>query len=126
VSRWCTAALGMHQCEAQRRKPGEVAMDRLSLRIVGSSPKAKMCMEEYELLRSGRARRCLTTPVSRGSSSAPWSLPRADGASGIAHRNVQCHRGANERLQRFFINPVALMEIDSTPRIAFEAGVEEA
>ena len=62
-----------------------------------------------------------TTP-----SSALWSLLRADGASGSSHRRVQCHGGANERLQRLFINLVALMEIDGTPGVAFEAGVEEA
>jgi hypothetical protein len=33
---------------------------------------------------------------------------------------------ANERLQRLFIDPVALMEIDGTPGVALEAGVEEA
>src|SRR5438552_4027392 len=47
-------------------------------------------------------------------------------AGGSAHRRVQCHGGANERLQRLFINLVALMEIDGTPGVAFEAGVEEA
>src|SRR5260370_29022032 len=60
------------------------------------------------------------------SSSALWSVLRADGASGSSHRCVQCHGGANERLQRLFINLVALMQIDGTPGIAFEAGVEEA
>src|SRR5258705_8316869 len=59
------------------------------------------------------------------SSSALWCLLRADGASGSLHRNVQCYGGANERLQRLFINLVALMEIDGTPGVAFEAGVEE-
>src|SRR6202521_5818663 len=59
-------------------------------------------------------------------SSALWSRLRADGASGSSHRRVQCHGGANERLQRLFINLVALMEIDGTPGVAFEAGVEEA
>jgi hypothetical protein len=39
---------------------------------------------------------------------------------------VQCHGGANERLQRLFIDHVALVEIDGTPGVAFEAGVEEA
>src|SRR6266849_10017961 len=39
---------------------------------------------------------------------------------------VQRHGGANERLQRLFINLVALMEIDGAPGVAFEAGVEEA
>ena len=39
--------------------------------------------------------------------------------------SVQCHSGANERLQRLFINLVALMEIDGTPGVAFEAGIEE-
>ena len=62
----------------------------------------------------------------RRSSSALWSLLRADGASGTSHRRVQCHGGANERLQRLFINLVALMEIDGTPGVAFETGVEEA
>src|SRR2546426_3994525 len=65
-------------------------------------------------------------PVSRRPSSALWSLLRADGASGRSHRRVQCHGGANERLQRLFIHLVALMEIDGTPGVAFEAGVEEA
>ena len=55
-----------------------------------------------------------------------WALLRADGASGSSHRRVQCHGGANERLQRLFINLVALTEIDGTPGVAFEAGVEEA
>src|SRR2546426_8501673 len=65
-------------------------------------------------------------PVSRRLSSALWSLLRADGASGSSRRRVQCHGGANERLERLFINLVALMEIDGTPGVAFEAGVEEA
>src|ERR1700690_1685456 len=50
----------------------------------------------------------------------------ADGASGSSPRNVQCCGGANERLQRLFIDLVALVEIDGTPGVAFEAGVEEA
>ena len=62
----------------------------------------------------------------RRSSSALWSLLRADGASGRSHRCVQRHGGANERLQRLFIDLVALMEIDGAPGVAFEAGVEEA
>ena len=65
-------------------------------------------------------------PALAGSSSALWSLLRADGASGSSHRRVQCHGGANERLQRLFIDLVALMEIDGAPGVAFEAGVEEA
>src|ERR1700680_1020024 len=74
---------------------------------------------------------CFIHPASGASSSlsassALWSLLRADGASGSSHRRVQCHGGANERLQRLFINLVALMEIDGTPGVAFEAGVEEA
>ena len=39
---------------------------------------------------------------------------------------VQCHGGANERLQRLLVDRVALMEIDGAARVAFEAGVEEA
>jgi hypothetical protein len=65
-------------------------------------------------------------PPFERSSSALRSLLRADGAGGSPHRCVQCHGGANERLQRLFINLVALMEIDGTPGVAFEAGVEEA
>src|SRR5271169_4165790 len=60
------------------------------------------------------------------SSSALWSLLRADGASASSHRRVACHGGVNERPQRLFIDLVALMEIDGTPGVAFEAGVEEA
>src|SRR5205807_7119674 len=48
------------------------------------------------------------------------------GASGRWRRRVQCHGGANERLERLFINLGALMEIDGTPGVAFETGVEEA
>src|SRR5512143_2310325 len=44
----------------------------------------------------------------------------------IARRFVQCHGGANERLQRPFIDLVALMKIDGASGVAFEAGVEEA
>jgi hypothetical protein len=64
--------------------------------------------------------------VSRRSSGALWFLLSADGASFSWLRRVQCHGGANERLQRLFINLVALMEIYGTPHVAFEAGVEEA
>ena len=39
---------------------------------------------------------------------------------------VQRHGGADERLERLGIDLVALMEIDGAPRVAFEAGVEEA
>src|SRR5262249_46596269 len=41
-------------------------------------------------------------------------------------RRVQCDGGANERLQGLFINLVALMDIDGTPGVAFEAGIEQA
>jgi dihydromethanopterin reductase len=44
----------------------------------------------------------------------------------LGHRRVQCHRGANERLQRIFINLVTLMEINGTHGVAFRAGVEKA
>src|SRR5262249_17752924 len=72
--------------------------------------------------------------ASRRSSSARWSLPSADGTrdrshrrvDGRSHRRVQRHGGANERLQRLFVDLVAVMEIDRTPGVAFEAGVEEA
>jgi len=57
---------------------------------------------------------------------APCFLLSAGGASGSSPRRVQCHGGANERLQRLFINPVALVEINRTPGVAVEAGVEEA
>src|SRR3979490_3508419 len=60
------------------------------------------------------------------SSSALLSLLRADGAGGSVRRRVQRHGGANECLQRLLINLVALMEIDGTPGVAVEAGVEEA
>src|SRR5437899_13010112 len=62
----------------------------------------------------------------RRSSSAHWSLLGADRASGRSRRGVQCHGGANERLQRLFIDLVALMQIAGTTGVAFEAGVEKA
>ena len=39
---------------------------------------------------------------------------------------IQRHGGADERFERLFIDPVALVEIDGAPYAAFEAGVEEA
>src|SRR3712207_8529912 len=39
---------------------------------------------------------------------------------------IQRHGGTNEHLQRLFIDLVALVEIDGTSGVAFEAGVEEA
>ena len=39
-------------------------------------------------------------------------------------RCVQGHGGANECLRRLLINLVPLMEIDGSPGVAFEAGVE--
>src|SRR5262249_45849152 len=77
-------------------------------------------------LQRSPCRPCSRPRDPRRPSSALWSLLRADGASGSSHRRVQCHGGANERLQRLFINLVAFMEIDGTPGVAFEAGVEEA
>src|SRR6476620_12569588 len=62
----------------------------------------------------------------QSASSALWSLLGADGASGRSHRRVQRHGGANERLQRLFINLVALVDVDRAPDVAFKAGVEEA
>jgi hypothetical protein len=59
-------------------------------------------------------------------SSALWSLPKTGGASRNSLRHVQCHGGANECLQRLFVNLVALMKVDGAPHIAFEAGVEKA
>ena len=39
---------------------------------------------------------------------------------------IHGHGGANESLQRVFIDLVALVEIDGAPGVAFEAGIEEA
>src|SRR5262249_20207569 len=36
---------------------------------------------------------------------------------GSSHRNVQRHGGANERLQRLFVNLVALMKVDGAPHM---------
>ena len=54
-------------------------------------------------------------------------LPRGPG-EGRGHLlgGVQGHGGADERLQRLFIDRVALADIDGAPDIAFEAGIEEA
>src|SRR5271163_4576781 len=70
-----------------------------------------------------------STPTSWAHPTAPRipvgrlsTRPRPLGGCG----RVQCHGGANERLERLFIDLVALMEIDGTPGVPFEAGVEEA
>src|SRR5581483_5346389 len=39
---------------------------------------------------------------------------------------VQGHRGTNEGLQRLLVDLPALAEVDGTPRVPFETGVEEA
>src|SRR5262249_27898346 len=48
------------------------------------------------------------------------------GASARSPRRVQGHGGANQRLECLFIYRAVLMDIDGTPGVAFEAGVEEA
>src|SRR5436309_7030656 len=59
-------------------------------------------------------------PLGQPASSAFWSLWRAAGAGagGSSHRRVECHGGANERLQRLFIDLVPLVEIDGAPAVA--------
>src|SRR5262249_37057525 len=51
---------------------------------------------------------------------------RAEGATSLGRLRVQRHGGARERLPRLFVDLVAVMDIDGTPGVAFEAGVEEA
>src|SRR6185437_9746032 len=60
--------------------------------------------------------------VERNRTSSRWSLLSLLGAFG----RVQRHCRANERLERLFIDLVALVDIDGAPRVAFKAGVEEA
>src|SRR5262249_29603205 len=79
----------------------------------------------------GRATLSLGRPQPLPAGAAPAlgalrSLRRTDRASGSSRRRVQGHGGANERRQRLFIDLVALVGIDGTPGVAFEAGVEEA
>ena len=81
-------------------------------RALSRHPRGRQLDEDSWRVGSGRHRSC--PAGSRSASSALWPS------------RVQCHGGANERLQRLFINLVALMEIDGTPGVAFEAGVEEA
>jgi hypothetical protein len=60
---------------------------------------------------------------------APPPSPRASRLSSPAaggSGRVQCDGGTNERLERLFINFVALTDINGTPGAAFEAGVEAA
>src|SRR5262245_36383835 len=74
--------------------------------------------------RAGAARQ-FPAPISTRPSSALGFFLSAHWASG-AQRGVQCHGGANEVLEGLCINLVALTDVDGTPGIAFEAGVEEA
>src|SRR5262249_8253924 len=60
-----------------------------------------------------------------GTSSARPSHYRPCGLA-LGFGLVQSYGGANERLQRLFIDLVALMDIDGASSVAFEAGVEEA
>src|SRR5262249_19761844 len=118
------------------RKGGAVQEDRLEVGLDGAdstSPPWPGVDDHRYGARDDPAMARPQTPANQGPSfrrlhdalKRSLSLPRADGASGSSHRHIQCHGGANERLQRLFINLVALMEIDGTPGVAFEAGIEE-
>ena len=48
------------------------------------------------------------------------------GAGGRSRRRIQRHGGANERLQRLFINLVALIEIDIRQRWSPQIGVRQS
>src|SRR5260370_9930105 len=104
-----------------KRSPVQIRSRRLARTSKSRQRLREPPLAGFELLH-GR----FTLSRLHAASSALWSLRRADGASGSGRRRVQCHGGANERLERLFINLVALMEIDGTPGVAFEAGVEEA
>src|SRR5262249_22068679 len=103
------------------RTPGSPCSSRQS----GSHWTARRCSRRRARSRTSTEVGGPTAGMPR-QSSAFWSLPRAEGTSGSSHRNVQRHGGANERLQRLFVNLVALMKVDGAPHIAFEAGVEKA
>src|SRR5262249_44982845 len=51
---------------------------------------------------------------------------RAGGATSLGRLRVQRHGGGSERLPCLFVDLVAVMDIDGTPGVAFEAGVEGA
>ena len=60
-------------------------------------------------------------PVARPPSAPGRFLPVTKGYN----RQIEGRFRTNECLQRFFISPVALMEINGTSGVVFEAGVEE-
>ena len=126
--RWLVPSCAGVVMSRRTRPAGSTSrIDRPGLRSLGMPPNASRLQSGDQTKTTRRfGSRPWSQPVSRRSSSALRFLPRADRASGSSHRRVQCHGGANERLQRHFINPVALMEIDGTPGVAFEAGVEKA
>src|SRR5687768_1516796 len=72
-----------------------------------------------------RMRTELITASRNLQSRALWFLERAGGSNRTSGRCVQRSGSANERLQRLFINLVALMKIDGAPGVAVEAGVEQ-
>src|SRR5690349_440299 len=41
-------------------------------------------------------------------------------------RRIQRNGGTHKTLQRLFVDLVALVKVDGTPRIAFQTGIEEA
>src|SRR5688500_3305998 len=53
------------------------------------------------------------------------SLGSRDRADGTARRRVQGHSVTNERLERGGIDLLALMQVNGTPDVAVEAGVEQ-
>ncbi len=54
------------------------------------------------------------------------SQPRCPRLPALLRRRVEVHGGTNQRLQRPFVDLVVLMDVDGTPGVALEAGVEEA
>ena len=73
---------------------------------------------------AGKSRRARRWAHGRGIRGAGLTTEGRVGPSGV--RRVQCDGGANERLQRPFIDRVPLVQIDGAPGVAFETGVEEA
>src|SRR5262245_24875018 len=84
-----------------------------SLRWSPGSPFSTICTSDPE------------AAVEQTSQFGKWCQERPCGLA-LGFGLVQSHGGANERLQRLFIDLVALMDIDGASGVAFEAGVEEA
>src|SRR5262249_36536180 len=72
------------------------------------------------------ARSSTSRPASCASATTPRTSTSCSAISPLSSGLVESHRGANQRLEGPFVELAALVEVDRSPRVPAEAGVEQA